>query len=75
MRLVVGCAAREKIIGWYSTGPRLREADLDVQELFAGYCEVPVLVICEISVRPAWEYQVPDFGQVLRRRDHGLKTA
>lgn len=43
-------AAREKIVGWYSTGPRLREADLDIQELFAGYCNIPVLVICEISV-------------------------
>ncbi|KAK9850466.1 hypothetical protein WJX84_000214 [Apatococcus fuscideae] len=41
--------AREKIVGWYSTGPRLREADLDIQELFTGYCNMPVLVICEIS--------------------------
>jgi len=43
--------AREKIVGWYSTGPRLKEADLDVQRLMAGYCANPALVVCEVSPR------------------------
>jgi len=43
--------AREKIVGWYSTGPRLREADVDINQLVANYCESPVLVICEVEVR------------------------
>ena len=43
-------AARERIVGWYSTGPRLREADLDITELLANYCETPLLVICEVQV-------------------------
>jgi 26S proteasome regulatory subunit N8 len=42
-------AARERIIGWYHTGPRLREADLDINQLVAGYCDAPVLVICEVA--------------------------
>lgn len=41
--------ARERIVGWYSTGPRLREADVDVNELVAGYCDSPVLVVCEVE--------------------------
>ncbi|GAB4822079.1 hypothetical protein N2152v2_009125 [Parachlorella kessleri] len=41
--------ARERIIGWYHTGPRLREADLDIHQLLANYCENPVLVICEVQ--------------------------
>lgn len=27
-------AAKEQVVGWYSTGPKLRESDLDIQELF-----------------------------------------
>jgi hypothetical protein len=37
-------------VGWYSTGPRLREADVDINQLMASYCETPVLVICEVEV-------------------------
>lgn len=44
-------AAREKVMGWYHTGPRLREADLDINQLMANYCDNPVLVICEVEVR------------------------
>ena len=39
-------------MGWYSTGPRLREADVDINQLMANYCDSPVLVICEVEVRP-----------------------
>lgn len=42
--------ARERVIGWYSTGPRLREADLDITELMTNYCDTPLLVICEVQV-------------------------
>ena len=44
--------AREKVIGWYHTGPRLREGDLDIHSLLDKYCEgSPVLVICEVQPR------------------------
>lgn len=39
--------ARERVVGWYSTGPRLREADPAIHSLMARYCDHPVLVICE----------------------------
>lgn len=42
--------AREKIVGWYSTGPKLREADIDINELIRQFCDSPVLVICEVQV-------------------------
>lgn len=41
--------AREKVIGWYSTGPRLREADQDINDLVSKYVETPLLVICEVQ--------------------------
>ncbi|PSC68372.1 26S proteasome non-ATPase regulatory subunit 7-like protein A-like [Micractinium conductrix] len=41
--------ARERVIGWYHTGPRLREADIDIHALLARYCDNPLLVICEVQ--------------------------
>ncbi|KAL1222138.1 26S proteasome non-ATPase regulatory subunit 7 -like protein B [Cardamine amara subsp. amara] len=41
--------AKEHIVGWYSTGPKLRENDLDVHALFNGYVPNPVLVIIDVQ--------------------------
>ena len=30
----VNVSAKEHIVGWYSTGPKLRENDLDIHQLF-----------------------------------------
>ena len=43
-------AAKERILGFYSTGPRLREADLDISDLLSSYVESPLLLICEVQV-------------------------
>ena len=45
------CAAKERILGFYSTGPRLREADLDISDLLSSYAEPPLLLICQVQVR------------------------
>eukprot|EP00761_Pharyngomonas_kirbyi_P008621 gb/GECH01008633.1/.p1 GENE.gb/GECH01008633.1/~~gb/GECH01008633.1/.p1 ORF type:complete len:322 (+),score=82.18 gb/GECH01008633.1/:1-966(+) len=42
--------AKEKIIGWYSSGPKIRRADLDIHELFRSYTPEPVYVI--LNVKP-----------------------
>ena len=49
--LNVCSAAREKVIGWYHTGPRLRESDMDIHKLITQYCEnnTGILVICEVK--------------------------
>lgn len=41
--------ARENVIGWYSTGPKIRPADLEINELFRRYCPNPVLVIIDVQ--------------------------
>ncbi|XP_019089991.1 PREDICTED: 26S proteasome non-ATPase regulatory subunit 7 homolog A-like [Camelina sativa] len=41
--------AKEHVVGWYSTGPKLRENDLDVHALFNGYVPNPVLVIIDVQ--------------------------
>ena len=47
------------MVGWYSTGPRLREADLDITDLMSNYCDMPLLVICEVqvSIRQCFDLQ------------------
>ncbi|KAF7018829.1 hypothetical protein CFC21_032073 [Triticum aestivum] len=41
--------AKEHVVGWYSTGPKLKENDLDVHALFTNYVPNPVLVIIDVQ--------------------------
>lgn len=41
--------AKELVVGWYSTGPKLREADLDIHDLITNYNPNPVLVIVDVQ--------------------------
>lgn len=41
--------AREKLIGWYHSGPKLRASDLEINELFKRYTPNPLLVIIDIQ--------------------------
>lgn len=43
-------AAREKMIGWYHTGPKLRASDQEINDLLKRYIPRPVMVI--VDVRP-----------------------
>jgi len=49
--------ARENVVGWYSTGPRIRPNDLDINNLFTRFTPNPVLVI--IDVQPKEEFEIP----------------
>jgi len=42
--------ARERMIGWYHTGPKLRAADQEINEFLKQYIANPVMVI--VDVRP-----------------------
>lgn len=39
--------ARERIVGWYHTGPKLHRNDIAVHNLISKYCSNPVLVIVD----------------------------
>eukprot|EP01133_Synstelium_polycarpum_P018393 gene18393-22012_t len=41
--------ARENVVGWYSTGPKIRPADQDINELFRRYTPNPVMVIIDVQ--------------------------
>lgn len=40
--------ARERIVGFYSTGPQIRPADLEIADLFRQFCKKPVFAIIDI---------------------------
>lgn len=66
--------AREKLVGWYHSGPKLRAADLEINELFKRYTPNPLLVI--IDVQPK-EVGVPTdaYFAVDEIKDVGLLTS
>lgn len=39
--------ARERVVGWYHTGPKLHQNDIAVNELIRRYCPNSVLVIID----------------------------
>ncbi|RMZ91181.1 hypothetical protein DV736_g1577, partial [Chaetothyriales sp. CBS 134916] len=65
--------AREKLIGWYHSGPKLRASDLEINELFKRYTPNPLLVI--IDVQPK-EVGVPTdaYFAIEEIKDDGTST-
>lgn len=41
--------AKEKLIGWYHSGPKLRASDLEINELFKKYTPNPLLLIVDVK--------------------------
>jgi len=41
--------SREKIVGWYSSGPKLKKNDIDIHKLFYEYNEEPICCIIRVS--------------------------
>jgi 26S proteasome regulatory subunit N8 len=41
--------AREKLVGWYHSGPKLRASDAEINELFKRYTPNPLLVIIDVQ--------------------------
>jgi 26S proteasome regulatory subunit N8 len=39
--------AKEKVVGWYTTGTRFKQHDIEINEIFKNYCVNPVLVIVD----------------------------
>jgi 26S proteasome regulatory subunit N8 len=49
--------AREGVVGWYSTGPKLKENDLEIHEVVRRYCPNPVLVVIDVQLKE--ELEIP----------------
>jgi len=66
--------AREKLIGWYHSGPKLRASDLEINELFKRYTPNPLLVIIDVQPKEA---RVPTdaYFAVEEIKDDGTTTS
>ncbi len=49
--------AREKVVGWYSTGPKIRPSDIEINEVIKRYTKDPVF--CIINVNPKDDLEIP----------------
>ncbi len=49
MHVLTRCAARERVIGWYSTGPKIRPNDMEVHQLLKRYTPNPAFVIIDVQ--------------------------
>lgn len=53
---------KEKILGWYHSGPRMHKNDLDLSKAFSKYCEDPILAIVDVKMKandiPVQVYQL-----------------
>ena len=65
--------AREKLIGWYHSGPKLRASDLEINELFKRYTPNPLLVIVDVQPK---EIGVPTdaYFAIEEIKDDGTST-
>lgn len=43
--------AKEKLVGWYHSGPKLRPSDLKINEVFKKYTNNPLLLIVDVQPR------------------------
>mmetsp|Transcript_15403 Transcript_15403/g.17761 ORF Transcript_15403/g.17761 Transcript_15403/m.17761 type:complete len:325 (+) Transcript_15403:48-1022(+) len=41
--------AKEKVVGWYSTGTKFKAHDIEINELFKKYCSLPTLVLIDVE--------------------------
>ncbi|KAH9484559.1 26S proteasome regulatory subunit rpn-8 [Psilocybe cubensis] len=65
--------ARERMIGWYHTGPKLRASDQEINDLFKRFIPRPVMVI--VDVRPqAVGMPTDSYFAVEEIKDDGTET-
>ena len=68
--------SKEKIVGWYSSGPKIRPHDIEINEVFRKYCDKPIFVIIDVQEKkeslgiPAESYimreEVDQEGQLIK---------
>eukprot|EP00397_Hematodinium_sp_SG-2012_P024927 GEMP01025997.1.p1 GENE.GEMP01025997.1~~GEMP01025997.1.p1 ORF type:complete len:343 (+),score=95.34 GEMP01025997.1:68-1096(+) len=42
---------KERVVGWYSTGPKIRPSDLHIHEVFRQSCPEPIFVIIDVRMQ------------------------
>ena len=71
--------SKEKIIGWYSTGPSIKKADIEINEIIRKYNTTPIFVVVKLHEAaslgiPTEAYytqeEIDDNGNLMRQFVH-----
>lgn len=71
--------AKEKIVGWYSSGPKIKSNDIQINELFRRYNSNPAFVVIKVEEQevlgiPTEAYvakeEVDENGKIVRNFAH-----
>lgn len=63
--------AKEKLIGWYHSGPKLRSSDLKINELFKKFTPSPLLLIVDVNSRDPIDIPTDSYLAVEEIKDDG----
>lgn len=63
---------KETILGWYVTGAHYKPHDLEINEIFAGYADSPVMVTCDVLSRSQFDLPTKAFFAVEEVDSQGL---
>lgn len=65
---------KERVVGWYSTGPKIMPCDLEIHEVYRQYCAEPVMVIVnpqpnelELPTDSYYSIEIPSDDKLFRR--------
>ena len=65
---------KERVVGWYSTGPKIMPCDLEIHEVYRQYCAEPVMVIInpqpnelELPTDCYYSVEIPSDDKLFRR--------
>lgn len=67
--------AKERVVGWYSTGPEIRPADLEINELMRRYTAHPVLTVIEVDPKDGLEIPTKAYISVEENLKHAKSTS
>ena len=71
--------SKERIIGWYSSGPAIKKADIDINEILRKYNTTPIFVLIKVQEAAApgipteaycTQEEVDDNGNMMRQFVH-----
>jgi len=52
---------KETVLGWYITGASFKPHDLQINEIFANYCQRPVLITCDVNSKKQFDLPTKAF--------------
>merc|ERR1719330_2139119 len=65
--------ASEKVVGWYSTGTRIKPIDSDIQAQMKTVCDDPIYVIVDPEMKTEDEIPLLCYHSVVQLRDGGTQ--